>query len=459
MHEAIRYSISPDSKTKKFISEVEQITSNIKEEIKTQYLEDSVPWVVGFSGGKDSTAVLQLIFYALSELPKNKLTKELHVLSNDTLVENPNVVLFLDEQLHNIHIAGKTELYSHKPELFQVKKVIPKLEDTFWLNLIGKGYPSPSRWFRWCTERMKINPTNDYILKTVNKHGKAIIVLGSRKAESTNRAASMRQYEIVGFRLRKHKLPNSYMFAPIADMQTREVWTYLINTPNPWGSDNQRLLDLYRNASDVMDCPLVIDDTTPSCGNSRFGCWTCTVVRNDKSMQHMIRNGEEWMKPLFNFRNWLKEIREDEDRREKIRRTGQDGLGPFNIETRKEILQRLLQVEQEIKMELISMSELAAIQYQWNYDGKFRFQVADIYEKIKGKKAMIPKDKILERRREEFKILEEVCEKYTVNSDHIKELMELERANLSFLRRPSIYEEMKRKIERFVKQNQANSLK
>ena len=165
------------------------------------------------------------------------------------------------------------------------------------------------------------------------------------------------------------------------------------------------------------------------------------------------------MKPLFDYRNWLKEIREDENRREKIRRTGQDGLGPFNIETRKEMLERLLQIEKEIKIELISMSELAAIQYQWNYDGKFRYQVADIYEKIKGEKAMIPKDKILERRQEEFKILEEVCNKYTVNSDHIKELMELERANLSFLRRPSIYEEMKRKIERFVKQNQANSLK
>jgi len=253
------------------LTRVAHETEKIIHEIQSQYLEDSLPWIVGFSGGKDSTAVLQLIFYALSELNPSELKKEVHVLSNDTLVENPNVVRFLDSQLQRIEEAGK-KLFFHNPNLFRVAKVTPKLEDTFWLNLIGKGYPSPNRWFRWCTERMKINPTSSYILNTVNKHGKAIIVLGTRKAESGNRAASMKQYEIPGVRLRKHTLPNAYVFAPIAEMTTQEVWAYLINKSNPWGADNQDLLDLYRSASDIMECPLVIDDTTPSCGNSRFGC-------------------------------------------------------------------------------------------------------------------------------------------------------------------------------------------
>lgn len=253
-----------------FLEQTFEKAKAVIEEIKAQYLEDSIPWVIGFSGGKDSTAVLQLIFYALSELPKEKLNKEIHVLSNDTLVENPNVVNFLDFQLQKIHESGKNELFAHNPKLFNVVKVTPKLEDTFWLNLIGKGYPSPNRWFRWCTERMKINPTSDYIVKTVNKHGSSIIVLGTRKAESANRAASMQRYEVKGLRLRKHTLPNAYVFAPIAEMTTKEVWAYLINSPNPWKSNNQELLNLYRSASDVMECPLVIDDTTPSCGNSRF---------------------------------------------------------------------------------------------------------------------------------------------------------------------------------------------
>ncbi|MFQ5769546.1 MAG: DNA phosphorothioation system sulfurtransferase DndC [bacterium] len=436
--------------TELFLENVSQITDDIMAEIQKQYLEDSIPWVVGFSGGKDSTAVLQLIFYALSELPPSQLTKEVHVLSNDTLVENPNIVKFLDRQLHRIRIAGKTQLFSHNPELFHVVKVIPNLEDTFWLNLIGKGYPSPNHWFRWCTQRMKINPTNDYILNTVNRHGKAIIVLGTRKSESSNRSASIAQYEIPGIRLRKHSLPNAYVFAPISEMSTQEVWTYLINTANPWGSDNQDLLNLYRSAADVMECPLVIDDTTPSCGNSRFGCWVCTVVERDRSMSNMIVNGEEWMQPLIEFRDWLHEIRDDETKRDNRRRNGQPGPGPFTMETRKEILERLLIIECEISYEFITMQELVAIQYQWNYDSNFRYSVSEIYSKIKGNKAMVPENQLSKRRNEEFEILEEVCQDYKVNPDHIKELMELEREHLSFLRRHNIFEDMKGKIERFV---------
>ena len=60
----------------------------IKEHIKELYLSDTIPWIVGYSGGKDSTAVLQLIWETLSELDKSQLHKEVHVLTNDTLVEN-----------------------------------------------------------------------------------------------------------------------------------------------------------------------------------------------------------------------------------------------------------------------------------------------------------------------------------------------------------------------------------
>jgi len=442
--------------TSKILEKIFEVTDLIKEEIKEQYLEDNIPWVIGFSGGKDSTAILQLIFYALSELPSSKLNKEIHVLSNDTLVENPNVVKFLDKQLEKIEQFGKQNLFSHNPNLFNVFKSTPKLEDTFWLNLIGKGYPSPNRWFRWCTERMKINPTNEYILNTVNKHGKAIIVLGTRKAESSNRSASMAQYEIQGIRLRKHSLPNAYVYAPISNLSNQDVWVYLINTKNPWGGDNQELLNLYRSASDIMDCPLVIDNTTPSCGNSRFGCWVCTVVDRDRSMSNMIINGEEWMQPLIKFRDWLYEIRDDESKRSKRRRNGQPGLGPFTMETRKEILEKLLKIENEVGIELISLQELVAIQYQWNYDGNFRFSVAEIYSQIKGDNKMISENQISKRRNEEFEILEEVCNEFGINPIHIKELMELEREHLSFLRRHNIFEDMKIKIAKFIREEEVN---
>lgn len=445
--------VSAKSEARILLERVREITEEVIKEIQAQYLEDSIPWVIGFSGGKDSTAVLQLVFYALSALPEEKLTKEVHILSNDTLVENPNIVRFLDGQLQQIEKAGKSELFSHNPNLFNVVKVTPKLEDTFWLNLIGKGYPSPNRWFRWCTERMKINPTSDYILKTVSRHGSAIILLGTRKAESANRANSMRQYEIQGLRLRQHTLPNAYVFAPIAEMTTKEVWAYLINTDNPWKINNQELLNLYRSASDVMECPLVIDDTTPSCGNSRFGCWVCTVVDQDKSMKKMIVNGEEWMQPLLDFRDWLREIRNSESHRDNRRRNGQEGLGPFTMNARKEILEKLLTIEKQVNQNLITTQELAAIQYQWKYDGNFQHSVVEIFNRVKGGNLMLPRQSTIEQRRqEEYKILNKVCKEKGVNPEHIRALLETERSKLSFLgsKRGNIFVDIKAKITEFV---------
>lgn len=250
---------------------------NIKEiakEIQELYISDNTPWVIGYSGGKDSTAVLQMLMYALAKLPAEKLTKEIHVLSNDTLVENPAVASYIDAQLKLIEKAGRNKLFAHNPSLFQVFKSIPKIEDRFWINLIGKGYPSPNRWFRWCTERMKINPTNDYILQQVSKFGKAIIVLGARKAESANRAKSIEKYDLTSInqeqKLRKHTLANAWVYAPVTELTTQDIWTYLLQVPNFWGGDNKKLVTMYRNGSEnAGECPLVIDTSTSSCGNPR----------------------------------------------------------------------------------------------------------------------------------------------------------------------------------------------
>ncbi|NPV11874.1 MAG: DNA phosphorothioation system sulfurtransferase DndC [Ignavibacteria bacterium] len=438
------------NETTEFFEVLNKKITKIIREIKEQYLEDNFPWIIGFSGGKDSTVVLQLIFNAIKELEITKRNKEIHVLANDTLVENPNISNFIDEQLKFIEIAGKNSLYAHNPQLFNVAKVTPKLIDTFWLNLIGKGYPSPTRWFRWCTEKMKINPTNEYIKQEINKNGKVIIVLGTRKSESANRNKTMKKYEIFGMRLRKHSLGNAFVFSPIADLSTQEVWAYLINNKNPWGVDNEKLLNLYRNASDIMDCPLVIDDTTPSCGNSRFGCWVCTVIEEDKSMYNLIKNGEDWMLPLYEFRTWLKTIRNEPNRRDKTRRNGQDGLGPFNFETRKEILEKLLKIELETGLNLISRTEISAIEAQWRFDGNYKYSVANIYYKIKGEKLMGENKFKEEKLHEEEKILERICEKHSVKIEHIKELMELEKKHLTFLRRSSIHKDMQSKISKFI---------
>ena len=90
-------------------------------------------------------------------------------------------------------------------------------------------------------------------------------------------------------------------------MANDNVWQYLMQHENPWGHSNKDLLAMYSGASADGECPLVLDTATPSCGNSRFGCWVCTLVTEDRSMAAMIQNDEEkaWMLPLLDFRNYI----------------------------------------------------------------------------------------------------------------------------------------------------------
>jgi DNA sulfur modification protein DndC len=279
--------------------------SELHEEIRQIYLSDNRPWVIGYSGGKDSTTALQLVWYALTTLPKQKLIKPIYVISSDTLVETPLVV----DHIHN----SLKEIQKKAEELslpIYANLVKPKLNDTFWVNLLGKGYPIPYTRSRWCTDRLKISPANRFILDKVAEHGEVLLVLGVRKAESVTRAQVINMRSIKGTNLKSHtSLPGAFVYPPIVDFSIEDVWNYLLQVPSPWGKayNNQYLFDLYKSANSA-ECPLVIDNTTPSCGNSRFGCWACTVVNKDHSMESLIKSGEDWMKPLLKFRNILSEL-------------------------------------------------------------------------------------------------------------------------------------------------------
>ncbi len=243
----------------------------LKCEIRELYSSDAVPWVIGYSGGKDSSAIVQLVWLAISELEEAERTKPVHVISTDTLVENPVVAAWVDGSLDLMGSAATRQGLPFTPH-----RLSPGVEDSFWVNLIGKGYPAPRNKFRWCTERLKIKPSNNFIRQVVRKNGEAILVLGTRKAESTRRAASMAKHgrNAVRDRLTPNaSLPNSLVYTPIEDWSNDDVWTFLMQIPNPWGHDNKSLLTMYQGATEGGECPLVVDASTPSCGSSRFGCW------------------------------------------------------------------------------------------------------------------------------------------------------------------------------------------
>jgi len=172
----------------------------LQEEILDQYFEiDKRPWIIGFSGGKDSTMLLQMVWYALKSVSADKLKRKIYVVCNNTLVENPKILEYTDKILKQIE---KSALNQSLP-IF-VHRTHPQLEDSFWVNLIGKGYPAPNNSFRWCTERLKINPTTKFIQDKISETGEVIILLGTRSAESTARAGNISKHERSGRRLQKH---------------------------------------------------------------------------------------------------------------------------------------------------------------------------------------------------------------------------------------------------------------
>ncbi len=354
--------------------DLERAIAAIRADLADEYHEPhDHPWIVGFSGGKDSTLVAHLVFELLLELPPAARRRRVHIVANDTLVESPLVMAHIRRVQEEMRAA--VEAWRLPVEVVTTR---PSPDHTFWVNLIGRGYPTPNRTFRWCTDRMKIQPTSRYIKEQVAASGEVVLLLGVRRDESATRAGSVARYDN-GSRLNRHNdLPGCMVYRPILELSTEAVWEFLATVPPPWGGSHQALIQLYRDAGGG-ECPVVTQKSdVPSCGttSSRFGCWTCTVVEKDRSLEGFVEAGFVEFGPLLEFRDWLLAIRNDPHRRSAQRRDGRymvagNGVfvpGPFTLETRMKILDRLLELQQAVGRTLISEDELARIRRIWSED-------------------------------------------------------------------------------------------
>ena len=309
-----------------------------------------------------------------------------------------------------------------------VEKSSQLLKEIEQLNLHNKDKGMLENLIQAAEEKLGL--AGKFVKEKVSEYGEAIVVLGTRKDESGSRAQLMNLYEIKGSLLSRHsKFAQAYVYTPLRDFITEDVWNYLLQNKNPWGANNRDLLALYQNANS-SECPLVVDSSTPSCGNSRFGCWVCTVVAEDISLKNMIENGEDWMEPLLEFREELKQSQDPQKRREIRdfkRRTGQMKLvddrmkkglaekaaesmniptdefdksdvysqlvpGPYKLEYCKKLLSELLKSQKKVRkngpdpnMDLIKEEELHEIQRIWRMErGDWKNSVYAIYEKVMG---------------------------------------------------------------------------
>lgn len=360
------------------IGEAVESLGAVVDAIRTEYLRKHLdPWVVAYSAGKDSTLLLQLVWEVLESLPVRDRRRSIHVVGNDTLVESPLVIRHLRSTMAKI---GKAADAAGLPIQTHITK--PHVDQTFWVNVIGRGYIPPTRNFRWCTDRMKIIPTSQLLERLVRLHKRAVLLIGTRKSESEHRRRNMEKYNISGRNMNPHgSIKGCRVFAPLAELTDDDVWMTLMEGKPPWGGSHRELVTLYRNAGGG-ECPLVWSkEEAPSCGSTspRFGCWTCTVVKKDRSLKGLIDSGHEDAQVflrLFDFREWLIELRENDENRLRVRRNGNtkartDGsivMGPFMLSVREDILRRLMELEEEIGWKLISEAEIEVIEDIWRRD-------------------------------------------------------------------------------------------
>ncbi|GGA58898.1 DNA phosphorothioation system sulfurtransferase DndC [Okeania sp. KiyG1] len=464
----IQKSLFPERTTAELIKDIEKLTIEIQE----LYCLDEIPLIVGYSGGKDSTAVLQLIWNAIAALPAEKRTKKIYVITTDTRVENPYVSAWVKQSLKNIERVAQKQKMPIETHLLQ-----PDIQYTYWVGLIGKGYPAPRLKFRWCTGRLKIEPSNLFIRNAVRTNGEVILVLGTRKTESLNRARTMKRLEEKRVRERlspNANLLNSLIYSPIEDWRTDEVWLYLMQWENPWGNSNKDLLAMYRGATEDNECPLVVDTSTPSCGSSRFGCWVCTLVDSDKSMSAMIQNDEEkeWLQPLVDLRREL-DI-SDRDKRDFRRIWGTVQLfernidgevsvepipGPYKKEWRDTLLRKLLEAQTQIRetapenmrdITLISLEELSEIRRIWLEEKhEFDDSLPRIYEEVTGEefKDCRPGAGISLLGSDEWSVLEEICNGDEMHLELMAKLLDTERQYYIKSHRYKIYESLEQCFE------------
>lgn len=408
----------------------------IIKEIMVVYSHDNRPWLIGYSGGKDSTLLVSLVYEAVKRLKEMGaiVSKKVYIITSDTMVENPIVKRYMHSSSESINRAARED---DLPIYATI--IYPEPEQTFWGRVIGLGYPTPEPpGFRWCTDRLKINPMNKFVNEKIEENGEIVILLGVRKGESLTRMKTITAREIEGKLLNLHNdIPNAYVYNPITEIPNNLVWEFLLKDDcrSPWGTDMKYLFNMYQG-EDMGEEQSVLGEIDrekiPVTGNSRFGCWCCTMVKEDKSLQNFIDRGSTELIPLREFRNKLLEMREDPTMRDNKRRNGSMyrkndgslGMGPFTLEARRLILEGLLELENETGLELITIEELKAIDKMWDEEGDLSCRnLVETYYKVKGVRLPWDEYKTSRFESEAIKSIEEISEKYDIPVELITKLI------------------------------------
>jgi DNA sulfur modification protein DndC len=308
-------------------------------------------WIIAFSGGKDSSALLKIFCAALRRTPEFR--GQILVVYCDTGVESP----VLDDYVRRFFAAAEQEFQS-KGLSIQTAIVCAPVRKRFFVKIVGRGYPPPTNAFRWCTKDLRIAPVAE-LIATLGSDRDVVVAIGSRRDESEQRRRSIEAHGGGHWQVQTEANHKYELFLPLLNLNLETVWDAVFSLGAPESLDAHALERLYRGAAG--ECPVVKGPTATPCAKGRFGCWTCTVVRRDRSAEGLIQEGFAELKPYLELRNWLSVFRNQINKRWPVRRSGRIAPGPFSITARLEILTRLRALQVAAGRTILSDGELACI--------------------------------------------------------------------------------------------------
>lgn len=298
-------------------------------------------WMVSFSGGKDSSATLAFVLWAI-QTGQVKAPERLIVLYADTGMELPPLYLTAMNVLKDVRAMG-----------YEAQHVLPPLDRRFFVYMLGRGVPPPTRNRRWCTERLKAEPIGAAQKAIYKQYGGRVLNLtGVRLGESAIRDGRIRlscskndgECGQGWFQRSKNSL------APLMHWRVCHIWRLLFNDMNP-----------IKSTRDIADVYLY-DEMIGGDLSIRTGCVECHIVDTDYAFKGLLRK-EKWqhLRPLTGLRALYDDLLSPKYRLRKvgaaawIKKYG--ALGPLTMDARFYALNKVRAMQTEAGYTLISQEE------------------------------------------------------------------------------------------------------
>lgn len=299
-----------------------------------------------------------MLLLAAEALTRVSLAPTIEVVYCDTGTEIPTV------RDHAIKVLTELEGEADARKLpMRVSVLRPPVQDRFLVKVLGRGYPPPSGMFRWCTDRLRVWP----IQRVLQELRPCDVYVGTRWGESSRRNHTMSKYATDDEVVFKHsRMSDVCVVSPIVDFTTEDVWSAISQHRGLECIDPGALATLYAFANG--ECAALETRISRPCAAGRFGCWTCTLVDQDRASENLAANGHRYLVHLLAWRDMLIRTSRDAKYRCPFRRNGRPGKGPLTMEARRILLDALLTAQAEAETVLLTDEEHEYILHLWNQD-------------------------------------------------------------------------------------------